>query len=397
MATGKFATNGASFAGAATSYLTVPGIPNLGGGFWTVGVWIYPTTAGSNGQTQTLLVNDYKGQSGTHLHLYNNAGSLQAKLSVVDAETDATQTATAGSNVTLNAWNLIMAGASPWPTTVGQASIWVSVNNGTKGTATLPYRARGANSNLDIGARPQGGGSPYTGRMSNLTIANKAWSAQELTNFYNGGAGMDYPFVDPTVTYTFYQYPASLGTNLWSWSYTGTYTDVDELYNAAEDCQLQAGGGGAGCVHYNGQPGANASGGVYWNLTAPDSGIVINYIKVHIRGILEGGGGCAVVLTGTQYHSPSIRVGGTTYTAPSNAVADYWNYNALDCGCTGACPFNTMSYQWTNNPATGLAWTVSDLQNLQVGAYASINVAGGKVGDYSHGSVYVEVNATVIQ
>ena len=196
---GKVGSYAAEFAGNQDSHLRVPGLASVGPGYWTVVLWVYPDTAGSSGQTQTLIANDYKSQFGTHIYLYNNAGSLQLKADITSAETNAVVTVTAGSNLTVAAWNFVVVGASQWPTQYGQANLFAQVNNGTKGNAALTYQVRGTDYETFLGARvmsPSGSRTPFDGGIDALYLFSEALNAAQLTSLYNAGSGKAFPFVD---------------------------------------------------------------------------------------------------------------------------------------------------------------------------------------------------------
>ncbi len=196
---GKIGSYAVDFAGNENSYLRLPDLPSVGPGFWTLTMWVYPDTAGGSGQQQTLLANDYKAQAGTHVYLYNNAGSVQLRITVTSNETNTTVTAVGGSNLTVGAWNFIVVGASQWPSQYGQANLFAQVNNGTKGTATLTYSVRGSNYETFLGARalaPSGSRTPFDGGLDAFYLFGDALNAAQLTNLYNAGSGKVFPFVD---------------------------------------------------------------------------------------------------------------------------------------------------------------------------------------------------------
>lgn len=196
---GKLGSYAVDFAGNENSYLRLPDLAGIGPGYWTLVMWVYPDTAGSDGQIQTLVANDYKSQLGTHIHLYNSGGSLQLRITVTSSETNAVTTAVAGTNLTVGAWNFVVAGASRWPTPYGQANLFAQVNNSTKGTTSLSYSVRGTNHETFLGARtmaPSGSRTPFDGGIDALYLFGEALTAGQLTNLYNNGSGKAFPFVD---------------------------------------------------------------------------------------------------------------------------------------------------------------------------------------------------------
>jgi len=195
---GKVGSYAAEFAASENSYLRLPGVDSIGPGYWTMTMWVYPDVLGASGQVQTLMANDYKAQAGTHVYLQNVGGSLKLKIDVTAAETGVVLTATAGSNLTVGAWNFVAVGASQWPTQYGQANLFAQVNNSTRGNTALTYSVRGANFETYLGARvmqPSGSRTPFDGAIDALYMFG-ALNAAQLTNVYGAGSGKAYPFVD---------------------------------------------------------------------------------------------------------------------------------------------------------------------------------------------------------
>lgn len=195
---GKVGSYAVDFAGNENSYLRLPSLTSIGPGYWTLTMWVYPDTAGTTGQVQTLLANDYKSQAGTHVYLQNLGGNLQLKIDVTSRETNTVTTATAGSYLTVGAWNFVVVGASAWPTDYGQSNLFAQVNNSTRGNAPLTYAVRGANFESYLGVRvtqPSGSRTPFDGGMDALYLFG-ALNAAQLTNLYGVGSGKAFPFVD---------------------------------------------------------------------------------------------------------------------------------------------------------------------------------------------------------
>ncbi len=165
-AAGKIGTNSANFAGASTSYLKTTG--SFGDGFWTIAVWIYPTTAGSSGQIQALVSNDTANERGTMLYLYNNAGTLQVWGQVYQTD-DTLKTVNTTSALSLSTWHRVVFQVSTF--SHGDGKIYLTVDNGSRLSTTLTNYVRGSAGgdiyfSTLIGKRNYSSSeAPYTGRM----------------------------------------------------------------------------------------------------------------------------------------------------------------------------------------------------------------------------------------
>jgi hypothetical protein len=221
---------------------------------------------------------------------------------------------------------------------------------------------------------------------------------------------------------TFYLYPASNDGPYTNCS-PSTYLDIDDPYDSVT---IGLGGTPTQCANFNaandGASYRNAKGS--WGLTSPTSGVSINWIRLHVHKIVkvrQGGSWVAepkfVALvrpggSSTYYASSSrtiVNTGGNLTTSGSYQITDLPSYNAnTSTWGSGDNENGHVYWQWSTNPVTALAWTVSDLQNLLVAVAcdtgittspASIGMAQlppGSTGsnfDVRYGAIYVEVNA----
>jgi hypothetical protein len=388
---GKVGSYAADFAGSDNSYLRLPGITSLGPGFWTVTAWVYPDTAGSAGQKQTLLANDFKNQTGTHVYLENVSGSLYLKASVTTAELDTTITATSGTALSVGAWNFVMFGASPFPAINGQAVVFAQANGGTKGTSALTYFPFGVNTETYLGARASqaaGSRTPFDGGLDQLNVFSAALNPLQAQNLHNGGTGISYPFTDPQLPFTVNLYPSALSASGSDAGMSGAYTDIQ---TANMNLAAQT-----GSVRWTYSGAILATGYMDVALDDPPTGATFNYVKVYVRGGPAQGNGSAANVIPTMPPSgavyPRVTVNGTTYGGGGGDISDYYNINTG--GCSGTCGGTVASYQWDTNPATGLAWTYNDIVSLVAGVSINQRVdrAGGYVASINVDQVYVEIS-----
>jgi len=388
--TGKFAsTYAADFAGNDNSWLRVPGIRSIGPGDWTVTAWVYPDTAGSAGQKQTLLANDFKNQAGTHVYLENASGSLYLKVSVTTAELDTTIIATSPNALTVSAWNFVTFGASPYPSINGQAIIFAQVNNSTKGTAALTYFPRAMNTETYLGARvSQAAGSrtPLDGGLDQLAFFADALNPTQVMNLHNGGTGLQYPWTDPAIPTTF---------NL-TISGAGAYNQMISNYPPyTANCNDLVSDDGMTTAQTFVEPQFLS---IACNVSDPPSGMTYNWIKVHSKMSRNDGmsftnlyqASCPDDVSTTAY--AGVYVNSASYWGSGVDLLPYWWGGFTNPGCGYPTDWTDVSVTYNTNPATGLAWTYNDLLNLQVAAKANVPDAPGGAQYFSVTFMYVEVN-----
>jgi hypothetical protein len=173
--------------------------------WFTLAVWVYPTVLGSTNQIQYLLSEDGDNVPGNALYLQNQAGLLKAVIDIrdgIDPKNGTHITATWGSDISRNAWHLIIARLRP-KTFISNGELSIQVDNGTPVAATVSVASNGGGGRLFAGKTNQKGSEGYfTGYMDQLAIAGVRWTDQETAFYWNGGGGLGYPFVTGNTAYS---------------------------------------------------------------------------------------------------------------------------------------------------------------------------------------------------
>jgi hypothetical protein len=198
----------ASFDGSNNKGFIVPGGGSFGGGTWTLAVWVYVTDAT---KTSTILstMSGASGKEGITLDLFYTGSALNARARSYMQDSDTVLTTTNTTNVTASAWHLIVfqSGHSVLRKLYATNALKVSVDNGTFTSTTWTNAPRTNSSghlvigkqyqdvNKETGACQAIGGGFY-GYLQGLAIWGRALTAADLSLFYNGGNGRDFPFVN---------------------------------------------------------------------------------------------------------------------------------------------------------------------------------------------------------
>ena len=154
------------------------------------------------------------------------------------------------------------------------------------------------------------------------------------TSGWNGGLGFD-PIGIRVATHYAYAYPTS--DLIIEGSAIGTYPDDGVYWNKVDDTQ----GAPDDDSTYNHQSGGAAATFVYGTSSSPPATAYDISVRLYTRA----------KCTGTNRHYGILRIGDTnyltsTYQGTSSTYSDkYWTY--------------------TTNPSTNLAWTISDIPNIQ--------------------------------
>ena len=161
--------------------------------WFTVAVWVYPTVLGSSNQIQYLLSEDGDNIPGNALYLQNQAGLLKAVIDIrdgIDPKNGAHITATWASDISRNAWHLIIARFRP-KTFISNGELSIQVDNGTPVTTAVSIATNSSGGRLFAGKTNQKGSEGYlTGYMDQLAIAGVRWTDQETAFYWNGGGGL---------------------------------------------------------------------------------------------------------------------------------------------------------------------------------------------------------------
>jgi len=126
---------------------------------------------------------------------------------------------------------------------------------------------------------------------------------------------------------------------------------------------------------------------VDYRLTAPPSGVTVSQIKVWARCWCRSHNSVTVNHTLTIYVKPG---GGTRYVGSGQTVTGTNN-------ATGDNP-TWFTQVWATNPATAVAWTLSDLAGLVVGinAHTDTDPTGASDPGFKCSSLYVEVTVVPV-
>lgn len=193
---GKFG-NAVVLGGTSTAHLDINPSGNFGTATYTMAFWIYPTTAGTAGQTQAIISTDSTNSRGETLYLINTAGSLYPAWEVYrDSETNVT--ITSSTSISINAWHLIVVGVKlDFFTSSNSHWITLSVDNGALQTASLPGPVKQGFTQINLGRRPSGSSYDLSFRMDSFSSWGRALTSAELTLLYNSGSGRAFPFSTP--------------------------------------------------------------------------------------------------------------------------------------------------------------------------------------------------------
>lgn len=180
----------ASFTAASSQRLSIADNANLSmgaGQSFTVSAWVKPTAV-ANATTYVVAA---KGTStgATSEYLIQHAGTgSDTALSFKISNGTTTTTVTWATNLTASVWYHVVVG---YDATNGQA--FLTVNNATQQTAAHTSGAQDGSNAFTLGSY-SGGGSYYTGQIDAVGVWKRVLTAAEITELYNSGAGVQYPF-----------------------------------------------------------------------------------------------------------------------------------------------------------------------------------------------------------
>jgi len=200
-AVGKFG-NAVVFTGTSTSYLTVSPSGNFGSMSYTIGVWLYPTSAGSAGQKQAIISTDAPNSRGETLYVENVSGNLQARWQVTLTD-DSQLTISSTTNISLSAWHRLVAQVDftnydPGAGASNGARLKLYVDGAATTPVTIALPIKGGMSEIGLGGRPYAGGEwSYTGRLDSLDVWMRPVLPSEVSLDYNSGSGRAFPFSTP--------------------------------------------------------------------------------------------------------------------------------------------------------------------------------------------------------
>lgn len=190
-----------------------------------------------------------------------------------------------------------------------------------------------------------------------------------------------------------WMYPASdfdiLNTPL---GVQGGWAEIDDPQDAPDDLASIM----AAFVHSV----QTSSGHVDFGFTAPPTGATIVSVKMKARVFISTAGpdqwDSYPAVTGSVRPAGSTRYFGTTISGINN----HYNFNTASW-TNGTGPITYTFGTWTTNPATSVAWTIGDLQNLKAGLSGAagdwaLPTAGGNSPAFDMTQLFLEVESTPI-
>jgi hypothetical protein len=162
----------------------------VGGTDFTFGVWVYPTTLGAGTNPCIMAKEDSTSKAEFRLDCtvgsyfrwiaWDTTGVSLTGLTICNATTFGLPS--------INTWYYVVFGVSG-------TTMFISVNGGAQDTASLAaFPIQNTAATFCVGKQAS---SPYyfDGRVDGVGIWKRALSTSEITQLYNSGNGLDYPFV----------------------------------------------------------------------------------------------------------------------------------------------------------------------------------------------------------
>lgn len=186
-AAGLVHANAASFARATSEYLEAADHAAMSGDIpFTLAVWFYQTTA-ADGQTRTLVSRDDGFAGLREWNLRNREDPPEPAFEVRGANT-----ILSGTPLALNAWHLAVVWHDPVANEIGMQLDGGSVlTEPTTGAITDRAVTTWIGGRHNSGS---GGQDFFDGRIGPAAYWGRVLSAAERALYYNGGAGLAYPF-----------------------------------------------------------------------------------------------------------------------------------------------------------------------------------------------------------
>lgn len=200
--TGKIGSYAASFPGGTTANIQ-PGFRTetglLSSGQWTVAFWFNATDAASVGTDNQVFFSKegyytIPASRGSTIFLKDNGTTWSLAAYVVTQENNTVVTHTNSATASNGAWHLGVVTLSKHFS--GQDQICSSFDGAAYQCTTVGYYPRPGGKFLDIGFESSNP-SPYKafhGAMDGIFFSSRVWTAEDVTFYYNGGAGIAPPF-----------------------------------------------------------------------------------------------------------------------------------------------------------------------------------------------------------
>lgn len=175
---------------------------NTAASFWastptsfTVNVWIQASSTPGTDVDYMLINTDGTTNPGSLRLHYRNASSVVATVfqAFDNTGSGAAYTIANVQTLTTNTWYM-------WTATWSGTAMELFINASSVGT--LPLLSFGRNDPVSSFTRimGQGGGDALQGKMDEFGVWTRQLSGSEITQLYNGGAGLAYPYTNPGPT-----------------------------------------------------------------------------------------------------------------------------------------------------------------------------------------------------
>lgn len=167
----------------------------LAPGFISISFWVKPTSLPTSGNFMSMIARYANfGTYGYDFRLHNDAGTQKIQFT-----TGATYTVTSSTTLSTSVWSHLAV-------TADGSNMYLYLNGSQIATSAVSTLG---SENIDffIGAINYGAGIQryFNGSIDEVGIWSRALSGAEVTQLYNSGAGLSYPFTSPN-TSNFFQF-----------------------------------------------------------------------------------------------------------------------------------------------------------------------------------------------
>jgi hypothetical protein len=160
-----------------------------GGQIQTISMWLYATNSNS---TQPFFAWSREGGSGGwNIFKCQYAGTSIDTFSCVISSSSEHIVYTSTSSLTDNAWNHIVIIYK------GSNYIKFYINGSSAGSTNIAYNSANSMNQIYLGTDPQAFEQNYLGFIDEFALFRRELTTDEITELYNGGSGLTYPFTTP--------------------------------------------------------------------------------------------------------------------------------------------------------------------------------------------------------